>query len=133
MPFAIPTEANPKYISGVADQNFHFQAMMSVLSDMRSVGTPLGIDIDNQPWVSSTIWRTVSDSTNRVVRFASATPPATFWVKLAGRPRPQAGRASEKLELVGGKTYSRNAANKFVEAKLFDFAALGSPYEATKK
>ncbi len=82
MPFAIPTEANPKYISGVADQNFHFQAMMSVLSDMRSVGTPLGIDIDNQPWVSSTVWRTVSDSTNRVVRFASATTPATFWVKL---------------------------------------------------
>ena len=54
-------------------------------------------------------------------------------LRQAGRPRPQAGRASEKLELVGGKTYSRNAANKFVEAKLFDFAALGSKYEATKK
>ena len=45
---------------------------MSVLSVMRSIGTPLGYSLDDQPWVSSTIWRTVSDSTNRVVLFNSA-------------------------------------------------------------
>ena len=55
---------------------------MSVLSLMRSVGTPLGFSLEEQPWVSSTIWRTVSDSTNRVVIFDSAMTPATFWVKL---------------------------------------------------
>ena len=38
---AIPTETNPKYITAVNEQKFHFQAMMSVLSVMRSVGTPL--------------------------------------------------------------------------------------------
>ncbi len=48
---AIPTEAKPQYISGVAGEKFHFQAMMSVLSVMRSVGTPLGIDVENNPWV----------------------------------------------------------------------------------
>jgi len=129
---AIPTEAKPLYISGVAGRNFHFQAMMSVLSVMRSVGTPLGIDIKNQPWVSSTIWRTVSDSTNRIVLFDSAMTPATFWVKLDVLDL-NAGAPVKKLELVGGKTYSGNAADKFVEARLFEFAPLGARFEDPKK
>ena len=128
---AIPTETKPQYISGVAGQKFHFQAMMSVLSVMRSVGTPLGIDVDNQPWVSSTVWRTVSDSTNRIVMFDSAMTPATFWVRLDDLDL-KPGAPVKKLELVGGKTYSGNAADKFIEAKLFDFAPLGGRYEAVK-
>ncbi|MCY2967696.1 MAG: linear amide C-N hydrolase [Planctomycetota bacterium] len=129
---AIPTETNPKYISAVAEQKFHFQAMMSVLSVMRSVGTPLGININDQPWVSSTVWRTVSDSTNRIVMFDSATTAASFWVKLDDLDL-KPGAPVKKLELVGGKTYNGNAADKFVEAKLFEFASLGGKYEATKK
>ena len=129
---AIPTEAKPLYISGVAEQKFYFQAMMSVLSVMRSVGTPLGIDVENQPWVSSTVWRTVSDSTNRIVVFDSAMTPATFWVRLDDLDL-KPGAPVKKLELVGGKTYNGNAAGKFVEAKLFDFASIGGRYEAPKK
>jgi choloylglycine hydrolase len=120
---SLPTEAKKQYISGVPQQKFQFQAMMSVLSVMRSVGTPLGIDFEDQPWVSSTIWRTVSDSSNRVVLFDSAMAPATFWVKLDELDL-KAGAPVKKLELVGGKTYSGNAADKFVAAKLFDFAPL---------
>lgn len=129
---AIPTEANPKYISAVAEKKFHFQAMMSVLSVIRSVGTPLGIDIDGQPWVSSTVWRTVSDSTNRILVFDSATTAASFWVKLDELDL-KPGAPVKKLELVGGKTYSGNAADKFVEARLFEFASLGGKYEAIKE
>ena len=129
---AIPTETNPKYITAVNEQKFHFQAMMSVLSVMRSVGTPLGINVDNQPWVSSTIWRTVSDNTNRIVMFDSATTTASFWVKLDELDlRP--GAPVKKLELVSGKPYSGNAADKFVEAKLFEFASLRTTYESPKK
>jgi penicillin V acylase-like amidase (Ntn superfamily) len=121
---AIPTESAPMYISGVPQQKFHFQAAMSVLSVVRSVGTPLGITLENEPWVSSTIWRTVSDSTNRIVLFDSAMAPATFWVPLADLEfKP--GAQVKKLELAGGKTYSGNAADKFVEAELFGFAVLG--------
>ena len=46
--------------------------------------------------------------------------------------RPLALRAM-KLQLTGGKTYSENAVDKFVEAKLFDFASLESHYESPKK
>jgi len=120
---AIPTEAKPAYLSGVPQQKFQFQAMMSVLSVMRSVGTPLGITIPDQPFTSSTIWRTVSDSTHKVVLFDSAMAPATFWVKLADLDfRP--GAPVKKLALAGGKTYNGDAGGQFIPAKLFDFAPL---------
>jgi choloylglycine hydrolase len=119
----LPGEVSPTYISGTPQQSFKFQAPMAVLSLMRSVGTPLGFANEEQPWVSSTIWRTVSDSTNRVVIFDSALTPTTFWVKLDDLDfKP--GAPVKKLELAGGKTYSGNATDKFVEAKLFTFQDL---------
>jgi penicillin V acylase-like amidase (Ntn superfamily) len=119
----LPAVASPTYISGTPEQSFKFQAPMAVLSLMRSVGTPLGFANEEQPWVSSTIWRTVSDSTNRVVIFDSALTPATFWVKLDELDlRP--GAPVRKLQLAGGKTYSGNAVGQFVDAKLFTFQDL---------
>jgi penicillin V acylase-like amidase (Ntn superfamily) len=120
---SIPTEAKKQYLSGVPQQKFQFQAMMSVLSVMRSVGTPLGITVENQPYTSSTIWRTVSDSSNRVVLFDSAMAPATFWVRLDELDL-KPGAPVKKLTLTGGKTYNGSAADKFVETKLFTFAPL---------
>ena len=119
----LPDKVSPTYISGAPRQDFKFQAPMAVLSLMRSVGTPLGFANEEQPWVSSTIWRTVSDSTNRVVMFDSALTPATFWVKLDDLDL-KPGAPVRKLELAGGKTYSGNAVDKFVDAKLFTFADL---------
>lgn len=120
---ALPAEASTKYISGTPQQKFKFQAPMSVLSLMRSVGTPLGFSLEEQPWVSSTIWRTVSDSTNRVVVFDSAMAPSTFWVKLDELDL-KPGAPVKKLQLAGGATYSGNAVNHFVNAKLFTFQDL---------
>jgi choloylglycine hydrolase len=96
---------------------------MAVLSLMRSVGTPLGFANEEQPWVSSTIWRTVSDSTNRVVIFDSALTPATFWVRLDDLDLT-AGAPVKKLQLAGGNTYSGNALDKFEAAELFTFQDL---------
>ena len=119
----LPQVESPTYIKGSPQQSFKFQAPMAVLSLMRSVGTPLGFANEEQPWVSSTIWRTVSDSTNRVVIFDSALTPATFWVKLDDLDlRP--GAPVKKLQLAGGRTYSGNAFDQFVEAKLFTFQDL---------
>jgi hypothetical protein len=116
------TRSVPTYIGGTPGQSFKFQAPMAVLSLMRSVGTPLGFANEEQPWVSS-IWRTVSDSTNRVVIFDSALTPATFWVKLDELDL-RAGAAVKKLELVDGRSYSGNAVAQFVDAKLFTFQDL---------
>jgi len=119
----LPGEVSPTYISGTPQQSFKFQASMAVLSLMRSVGTPLGFANEEQPWVSSTIWRTVSDSTNRVVIFDSALTPATFWVKFDDLDL-KPGAPVRKLELAGGRTYSGNAVGQFVDAKLFTFQDL---------
>jgi choloylglycine hydrolase len=119
----LPGEVSPNYISGTPQQSFKFQAPMAVLSLIRSIGTPLGFANEEQPWVSSTIWRTVSDSTNRVVIFDSALTPSTFWVKLDDLDfKP--GSPVKRLELAGGKSYSGNATDKFVEATLFTFQDL---------
>jgi choloylglycine hydrolase len=129
---ALPFETSKNYISGSPQGKFHFQAAMAVLSLMRSVGTPLGFSLDDMPWVSSTIWRTVSDSTNRMYLFDSAMTPATFWVKLEDLDfKP--GAPVKKLELTGGKTYSGKAGDKFVEARLFNFASLEARFEEPKK
>jgi choloylglycine hydrolase len=128
---ALPLETSEKYISGTTQQKFHFQASMAVLSLMRSMGTPLGFSLDDMPWVSSTIWRTVSDSTNRIMLFDSAMSPATFWVKLDDL-NLKPGAPVKKLTLTGGKTYNGNAADQFEEAKLFNFASLDTKFEAPR-
>jgi penicillin V acylase-like amidase (Ntn superfamily) len=124
---AIPREIDKNYIAGVPGQRFQFQAIASVLSVMRSVGVPLGITTPDQPNISSTIWRTVIDHKNLVLLFDSATSPCTFWVPLADLDLRE-GSPVKKLEVAGGKTYTGNAASKFVPAELFTFLpASGSP------
>ncbi len=39
------------------------------------------------------------------------------------------GAPVKKLQLAGGKTYNGEATDKFVEAKLFDFATLDTTFE----
>ena len=57
--------------------------------------------------------------------------PVTFWVKLDDLDfKP--GAPVRKLELAGGKTYSGNATDKFVDAKLFKFASLETKFEQPK-
>ena len=129
---AVPDATATKYISGTPQHLFQYQVMMSVLSVMRSMGTPLGFVLADQPWVSSTIWRTVCDNTDRVYLFDSAMAPSTFWVKLDELDL-KAGAPVKKLELAGGMTYSGNATDKFVPAELFAFADLTDLYEAPKK
>ena len=95
-------------------------AVASVFSVIRNTSVPLGITTPNEPNISSTIWRTVSDQKNKVYFFESTIQPNVFWVNL------QDVDFSEKapvkmLDLVSGKTYAGNTAEQFVEAKPFKF------------
>ena len=95
-------------------------AVASVFSVIRNTSVPLGITTPNEPNISSTRWRTVSDQKNKVYFFESTIQPNVFWVNL------QDVDFSEKapvkmLDLVSGKTYAGNTAEQFVEAKPFKF------------
>ncbi len=120
---AIPTEVAPSYIGAVPDHTYANQAVASVLSVMRAVSVPLGITTPDQPNISSTLWRTVSDQKNKVYFFDSSTSPNTFWVPLAGLDFSPAAPV-KKLTVAGATIHSGNAAKDFVESKPFTFMAV---------
>ncbi|MBN9431819.1 MAG: linear amide C-N hydrolase [Bosea sp.] len=117
---AIPTEVAPSYIGAVPDKSFANQAVASVMGVMRAVSVPLGITTPGQPNISSTISRTIAEQKNRVYFFDSSTSPNTFWVPLADLDLAE-GAPVKMLDITGGRVFSGNAADKFVETKPFTF------------
>jgi len=117
---AIPTKPDPNVITAVPGEKFEYQAVASVLSVMRGVSVPLGITTPGQPNISSTIWRAVSNQTDKIYFFDSATSPNAFWVPLADLDFKE-GAPVKKLTIAGGKVYSGNVADKFVPTPSFAF------------
>jgi penicillin V acylase-like amidase (Ntn superfamily) len=117
---AIAKTADPSYLKAVPDSSYANQAVAAVASVMRAVSVPLGMHTPGEPNVASTLWRTVSDQTNRVYVFDSATSPNTFWVPLAELDFSE-GAPVKKLTLAGGKVYSGDASGKFEPAEPFVF------------
>jgi choloylglycine hydrolase len=117
---AIPRKTDPNYIIGVPQKSFAYQAVASVLSVQRSVSVPLGITTPDQPNISSTIWRTVSDQKNLVYYFDSATRPNTFWVSLA-KLDFKPGAPTRKLTIQNGEVFSGEVSEQFRNAEPFKF------------
>ncbi len=97
-------------------------AVASVFSVIRSVSVPLGLSTPGQPNIGRTLWRTVYDQKHKILYFDSATSPTIFWVPLAEMDFNE-GAPVKKLELVGGKTYSGDAAAQFKDSQPFEFLA----------
>ncbi len=117
---AIPKALDKNYIQGVPDQSYIYQAVSSVMSVMRSVSVPLGITTPGKPNIASTIWRTVSDQSNLMYYFDSATRPNTFWVSLKSL-NFQPGAPIMELELDKGQVYSGDVSKLFKPAEAFKF------------
>ena len=94
--------------------------MASVMSVMRAVSVPLGITTPDQPNISSTIWRTVSDQKNLVYYFDSATRPNTFWVSFE-RLDFKPGAPVKKLTIQNGEVFSGEVTGDFKPAEPFKF------------
>lgn len=117
---AIPKKIAPQYIKGIPQMSFTYQAVAEVLSLMRAVSVPLGITTPEQPNISSTIWRTVSDQSNLVYYFDSATRPNAFWLNFAHLDfSPKA--AIKKLSLSNGEVYAGEVSNHFQQSESFVF------------
>lgn len=105
---AIPQTSDPKI------------AVPSVLSVMRNVSVPYGISTPNQPHISSTRWRSVSDQKDRVYYFESTLTPNLFWVDL--KKVDFSPKASvKKLTLTNGEVYAGDAFKDFKDSKPFHF------------
>jgi penicillin V acylase-like amidase (Ntn superfamily) len=123
---AIPRHVDPNYIRGVPRQSFAYQAVAAVMSVQRAVSVPLGITTPDQPNISSTIWRTVSDQKNLVYYFDSATRPDTFWVSLK-KLDLKPGAPVKKLTIQNGEVFSGETADKFLQATPFKFLPAQPP------
>lgn len=117
---AVPKKLDKNYIKGVPQQSYAYQAVADVLSVQRAVSVPLGITTPDQPNVSSTIWRTVSDQKNLVYYFDSATRPNTFWVSLS-KLDLKPGAPVRKLTIQNGEVFAGEVADQFKDAAPFKF------------
>lgn len=96
------------------------QAVAGIFSVIRNASVPLGISIPDQPNISSTRWRTVSDQKNKVYYYESTSYPNVFWVEMKDIDF-SAGAPVMMLDLEGGATYAGNTAASFTQMAPFRF------------
>lgn len=68
------------YINAIPKTEDTRTALASVFSVIRNTSVPFGISTPDQPNISSTRWRTVSDQKDKVYYFESTLYPNVFWV-----------------------------------------------------
>lgn len=98
-------------------------ALAGAFSVIRNCSVPFGISTPNQPNISTTRWRTVSDHKNEIYYFESALTLNMFWVDLKSVDFSEKATI-KKLTLTNNEVYAGNAADKFISAPPFTFAGL---------
>ena len=111
------------YINAIPKTEDTRTALASVFSVIRNTSVPFGISTPDQPNISSTRWRTVSDQKDKVYYFESTLYPNVFWVDFKDVDFSEKAPV-RKLNLLDGKTYAGNTAKEFVTAKPFQFLGI---------
>jgi choloylglycine hydrolase len=96
------------------------EAIASAFGVIRNVSVPLGITTPDQPNISSTLWRTVSDHKNKRYFYESTRSPNVFWVNLSDLDFAE-GKPTKKLTLTDGTVFAGNTADLFQPAEPFQF------------
>jgi penicillin V acylase-like amidase (Ntn superfamily) len=111
---AIPNDENPDI------------TLASVFSVIRNVSVPYGITTPDQPNISSTRWRTVSDQKRKIYFFESAVTPNAFWVNFKDVDFSSESGKVMKLDLGPNQShvYAGNVAKDFTVTKPFRFLGL---------
>jgi choloylglycine hydrolase len=114
------------YINAIPKSDDPVIALASVFSVIRNVSVPYGISTPNEPNISSTRWRTVSDHKRLLYFFESALTPNTFWVDLKQVDFSHETGKVMKLDLGPNQRnlFSGNTAKDFKPAEPFHFLGL---------
>lgn len=114
------------YVNAIPKSEKPVEAIASVFSVIRNVSVPFGITTPDQPNISSTRWRTVSDQKRKLYFFESALTPNVFWIDLTKLDFSEASGKVMKLDLGPDQThiYSGMANGELKEAKPFKFLGL---------
>lgn len=114
------------YVNAIPKSESPVEAVASVFSVIRNVSVPFGITTPDQPNISSTRWRTVSDQKRKLYFFESALTPNIFWVDLTKLDFSEKTGKVMKLDLGPNQThiYSGMVNDQFKEARPFKFLGL---------
>jgi choloylglycine hydrolase len=113
------------YVQALPKTEDPVQTIAAAFSVIRNVSVPFGISTPDQPNISSTRWRTVSDHKRKRYFFESAMTPNIFWVDIAKLDLSASGKVM-KLDLGPNEMniYSDMANSQFHLAEPFQFAGL---------
>ena len=114
------------YVNAIPKTDDPVETIASAFSVIRNTSVPFGITTPEQPNISSTRWRTVSDHKRKLYFFESALTPNIFWVDLTKLDLSQKAGKVMKLDLGPNQThiYSGMANDQFKESKPFKFLGL---------
>ncbi|MGY6272569.1 linear amide C-N hydrolase [Achromobacter denitrificans] len=114
------------YVNAIPKSENAVEAIASAFSVIRNVSVPFGIATPDQPNISSTRWRTVSDHKRKLYFFESALTPNVFWVDLTRIDFAEQTGKVMKLDLGPdqARIYSGMANDRFEQARPFDFLGL---------
>lgn len=108
------------YINALPKTDDERIAVASVFSVVRNASVPYGISTPESPEISTTQWRTVSESKSLRYFFESSLTPNTFWVDLRDLDFSE-GVPVLKLSIANGEMYHGNTAKEFKIALPFKF------------
>jgi penicillin V acylase-like amidase (Ntn superfamily) len=114
------------YINAIPKAENPNEALASVFSVIRNASVPYGIATPNEPNISSTRWRTVSDQKRKLYFFESALTPNVFWVDMTKIDFSETTGTVKKLDLGPNQanTFSGMVNGQFKESKPFKFLGL---------
>lgn len=111
------------YINHIPQTSDPQVAVASVMSVVRNVSVPYGISADDQPHLSNTRWRVVSDQKNRIYYYENVLTPNAIWVDFNNMDFNE-NAPVKKLALSEGEIYAGEASQFFVESEPFKFMGL---------
>lgn len=111
------------YIHAIPQTSDYRIAIPGVFSVIRNVSVPYGIADEQQPHISSTRWRVVSDQKNLVYYYENVLTPNVVWVDLK-KMDFSIGSPVMKLTLDGNESYAGEASAFFTETEPFVFQGL---------
>jgi penicillin V acylase-like amidase (Ntn superfamily) len=114
------------YVNAIPKDETPDITVASVFSIIRNVSVPYGITTPNEPNISSTRWRTVSDQKRKIYFFESAVTPNTFWIDFKTVDFSSESGKVMKLDLGPNQShvYAGNVTKDFKETKPFRFLGL---------
>ena len=108
-----------------ANPKTYQEAVANVLSIMRNMSTPWGVSDPSKPNIAPTLWRTVSDLTNKRYYFEFTQNPNVVWVDLADL-NLQEGAPVQMYDLKSDILMAGEVSHKFQPSKEIEWLMGGA-------